>query len=349
MFNHTAIKALLGEFGDLFNTTELIRGNLSKRFYKADDAIDGILLSALTNLPCLLCGPPGVAKSLLIRTFCGMLGLETDQGAENRQYFEYLLNKFTEPTELFGPFVLETDGEGNQGLRRVDDGMLHTCRVAFLDEVFNGSSAILNTLLALMNEGKFHDRGDIRPSKLELIFGATNDPPEARELRAMYDRFVIRVHMDNVERTPDALATYIQTANVAQRPLDKNNEIFSDLLDRIVEFREEIGGRLAMPGTASALFDFTGKEGRSFLSNLSFIAGKAQADGVGSFSNRRIFQLCQVLLVRRLMRSNRDRQIGTALAFSEYEVIWKYFFDIPGVATESFEDVFDTTVTSGAK
>ncbi len=342
MFNQSAIVDLLNDYGTLFDQIERVRTNLTKRFHGADDAIEGVLLATLSDLPCLLYGPPGVGKSLLIRTFCGMLGLNTQQGTEGREYFEYLLNKFTEPTELFGPFRLESV-DGVQELRRVEDGMLHTCRVAFLDEVFNGSSAILNTLLALMNEGRFHDRGDIRESNLEMIFGATNFPPDTEDLLAVYDRFVIRVHMDNVERVPEELAAYLYTAAGAQRDLDEGSELFEDLLTRILEFRESLSERIALSGSASGAFDLNSEAGHTFLSNLSFIVEKAKADGVGSFSNRRIFQMCKVLLVRRLLEARRASNTNPALSFTDYQVIWKYFFDKPGVSSEGFEDVFDTT------
>jgi MoxR-like ATPase len=102
-----------------------------------------------------------------------------------------MLTKFTEPSEILGPIDIALLKEGRY-VRRTS-GMLPDCRVAFLDEIFKSNSAILNTLLTILNERKFYQDGQPTPVRLVMLFAATNDIPEQSELEAMADRFILKV------------------------------------------------------------------------------------------------------------------------------------------------------------
>jgi len=65
-------------------------------------------------------------------------------------FFERLLTRFTVPEEVFGPLSLKA--LENDILERKVEGYLPKADVAFLDEVFKANSAILNALLAVLNE-----------------------------------------------------------------------------------------------------------------------------------------------------------------------------------------------------
>ncbi len=161
------------------------RRDLKEYFIARDEQIDLAMLCAVSQEPLLLVGPPGTAKSDLVVKFTQSLGLDAGD------YFEYMLTKFTEPSEILGPIDISLLKEGRY-VRRTK-GMLPECRVAFLDEVFKSNSAILNTLLTILNERKFYQDGQPTPVKLLMLFAATNDIPDQSELEAMADRFVIKV------------------------------------------------------------------------------------------------------------------------------------------------------------
>lgn len=162
--------------------------HLKKTFVGKDDIIDlmGICLAGRENL--FLLGPPGTAKSAMVRALANLLEGKT---------FEYLLTRFTEPNELFGPFDIRKLREGD--LVTNTEGMLPEASLVFLDELLNANSAILNSLLMALNEKIFRRGKETRALPALLFIGASNHLPEDEALQALFDRFLLRVHCDNVD------------------------------------------------------------------------------------------------------------------------------------------------------
>src|SRR6201992_4260184 len=81
-----------------------VLAHLKELFVGKDEIIDlmGICLAGGENL--FLLGPPGTAKSATVRELSRMLDGQT---------FEYLLTRFTEPNELFGPFDIRKLRDGD--------------------------------------------------------------------------------------------------------------------------------------------------------------------------------------------------------------------------------------------
>lgn len=144
--------------------------------------VELLALAAVAGEHVLVIGPPGTAKSEAVRRMAKALG---------GRYFEYLLGRFTEPTEIFGPVDLVRLREGAVEVRTA--GMLPEAEIAFLDEVFLGSTAILNTLLGVLNERQFRRGHTVMSCPLRLCIGAANALPEDEALGAFADRFLVRV------------------------------------------------------------------------------------------------------------------------------------------------------------
>ncbi len=158
-----------------------LRKELSTRFPERREVIDGALCAVLAGEHVLLLGPPGTAKSALVRAIAQAFG---------GTYFERLLTKFSTPEELFGPISLAALEKDRYS--RVVTGKLPEAHFAFADEVFKANSAILNSLLTLVNERVFHNDGAPLICPLISLFGASNELPEGKELEALFDRFLLR-------------------------------------------------------------------------------------------------------------------------------------------------------------
>src|SRR5689334_7649724 len=117
---------------------------LTNHFLDKDEIIRLLMISVLAGEHMVLIGPPGTAKSAMIRMFARLV---------DARYFEYLLTRFTEPNELFGPVDIRAFREGTY-TRKVET-MLPESEIVFLDEIFRSNSAILNSLLTILNERKF--------------------------------------------------------------------------------------------------------------------------------------------------------------------------------------------------
>jgi MoxR-like ATPase len=162
---------------------------LKARFVERDEVIDLIALAAVAGEHLFLYGPPGTAKSALIREFAG---------AVRGRYFEYMLTRFSEPNEVFGPIDIARLREGV--VATVTAGMLPEAEFAFLDELFNANSAILNNLLTVLNERVYRRGAETHRLPLLSLFSASNALPEDEALEALFDRFLLRCPVDNLRR-----------------------------------------------------------------------------------------------------------------------------------------------------
>ena len=165
-----------------------IERELGARHFERRDVIRGMILALLTRLHVVLLGPPGADKSGLSRDLTSRIG---------GTYFEWLLTRMSTLEELFGPISLK--GLEQDSYRRITANKLPEAQIGFLDEVFKGSSAILNSLLAILNERVFHNDGQPMQVPLEMVVGASNELPEDREeLGALWDRFMLRFMVDYI-------------------------------------------------------------------------------------------------------------------------------------------------------
>jgi MoxR-like ATPase len=162
---------------------------LKQRFVGRDEVIDLIALAVVAGEHLFLYGPPGTAKSALIRQFA--LGVRG-------RYFEYLLTRFSEPNEIFGPIDLVRLREGT--VATVTTGMLPEAEFVFLDELFNANSAILNNLLTVLNERIYRRGAETHRLPMLSLFSASNRLPDDDALRALFDRFLLRCHVANLRR-----------------------------------------------------------------------------------------------------------------------------------------------------
>jgi MoxR-like ATPase len=159
----------------------------SKNLIERETLVELVALAAVAQEHVLIIGAPGTAKSEAVRRIARATG---------GNYFEYLLGRFTEPSEIFGPVDLRKLKDGI--VETETSGMLPEAEVAFLDEIFLGSTAILNTLLGILNERIFR-RGHTRVRcPLRVCVGASNALPADESLAAFADRFLVRLFVEPI-------------------------------------------------------------------------------------------------------------------------------------------------------
>lgn len=334
MFNPTEVGRLAADHKPVLQSLVAIERRLNERFYDLQPAVRALILSVASGEPLLLVGPPGTGKSKLIRAFCGMTGLydELNPGKEHEGYFEYLLTPFTEPGELFGYYDIGRAVQGG-GLARIDKHTMQKARVVYLDEVFNGSSAILNSLLTLMNERVLHDRGARIQAPLQCLFAATNQTPQTAELRAVFDRFVLRCTVENVAADPKILNELL---NVGWKETYGNNvqsgsrgsaQTYPNLLDQLAAFQGDIKAR----ATNGRL---TPQEDRAFYQQLAQHVKQVRDYELSQMSNRRLVKFAHIMLVHRVYEAVLNNELGasTAPALSlrlreELGLLPRYFLD----------------------
>jgi len=172
---------------DTIKRLNVVKRTLKDQFVDRETAVDLLALATVCHEHLLLIGSPGTAKTQLVSHYTQMIDARS---------FHYLLTRFTEPSELFGPLDLEKFQQGTYHIRT--ENMLPEAQVVFLDEVFQGSSAILNTLLTLANERIFYNGSERQRSPLLTMVGASNLLPDDPWLQAFADRFALRLHLPPV-------------------------------------------------------------------------------------------------------------------------------------------------------
>ena len=163
---------------------------LNTGLYEKEEAIRLALLSAVAGESIFFLGPPGTAKSMISSRIHHAF-------KEGTKYFEYLMNEFSTPDEIFGSVKLKGLDEGIY--EKNTTGYLPEANIAFLDEIWKSGPAILNTLLTIINEKKFRNGNKLEKVPLQILLAASNElPKEKAGLEALYDRFIIRTMVNPV-------------------------------------------------------------------------------------------------------------------------------------------------------
>lgn len=174
---------------------EQLLAALNDGMYEKEEAVRLSLLTAVAGESMFLLGAPGCAKSMIARRIAKAF---KPDGNNPVRYFEYLMNQFSTPEEIFGNLSIKAlcgEGENHkEEQRRLTEGFLPTADIAFLDEIWKANPPILNALLTIINERKFHNGSKVDDVPLKALFSASNElPAKDHGLEALYDRFILRL------------------------------------------------------------------------------------------------------------------------------------------------------------
>lgn len=215
---------------------------MSENMYEREKIIALSLLAGVAGMNTFLFGQPGTAKSLISRRISSAF--------EVHAYFEYLMNRFSTPEEIFGPVSIKALKE-DQYLRKTEH-YLARADFAFLDEIWKASPAILNTLLTLVNEKIFKNGDLIQNVPLNVLMSASNEIPEPNQgLDALYDRFILRLVVAPITQTQNFHAL-LQT-----KPTKNKVELTEGLKIKkaeLMQWREAIH-EVQLPSSILNIFD----------------------------------------------------------------------------------------------
>ncbi|SDM61583.1 MoxR-like ATPase [Catalinimonas alkaloidigena] len=193
---------------------------LSTGVYEKEEAIRLSLLTAVAGESLFLLGPPGVAKSLIARKLkFAFLGGTS---------FEYLMNRFSTPDEVFGPVSIKKLKDEDK-YERLTEKYLPGASIVFLDELWKAGPSIQNALLTVLNE-KIYRNGEqeVRVNVKGIIAASNELPAYGQGLEALWDRFLVRY-----------LIREIQTAGNFVQMITDTTDLYADSIADEDKINEE--------------------------------------------------------------------------------------------------------------
>lgn len=275
-----------------------IRMELNQLFVERAAEVEALLVCLVARQHMLLIGPPGTAKSALVRALCERIGAG---------YFSWLLTKFSTPEELFGPISLSALKAGRY--ERIITGKLPEAEVAFLDEIFKANSAILNSCLTVLNERLYHNNGGTVKCPLQFAVGASNEFPQGEELNALFDRFLVRFVVQYIsedagfERLLRGNHTSKTTLTAKELEAEQDAAAKVTIPDKVLA--EVVGLRRALAAEGIAVSDRRWRESLGLVKAAAHLAGRVEAE------NADLEVLCNVLWADAAQRSKVNEVVMT--------------------------------------
>ena len=178
---------------------------LNENLFEREEIVQLALLTTISGESIFLLGLPGVAKSLIARRIKEIF--------KDGNSFEYLMNRFSTPDEIFGPIAI-SKLKKDDTYERITEKYLPTADIVFLDEIWKAGPSIQNSLLTVINEKIYRNGQQEIEIPLKGLISASNELPAKGEgLEALWDRFIIRYLVKNIS-DPNKFNAFLSTENI---------------------------------------------------------------------------------------------------------------------------------------
>jgi len=175
---------------------------LNENLFEREEIVQLALLTTISGESIFLLGLPGVAKSLIARRIKEIF--------KDGNSFEYLMNRFSTPDEIFGPIAISKLKKYDT-YERITEKYLPTADIVFLDEIWKAGPSIQNSLLTVINEKVYRNGQQEIEIPLKGLISASNELPAKGEgLEALWDRFIIRYLVKNIS-DPNKFNAFLST------------------------------------------------------------------------------------------------------------------------------------------
>ncbi|EGQ20098.1 ATPase AAA-5 [Sporosarcina newyorkensis 2681] len=306
-----------------FAKLEEIKNALNAKFFERGKEVEGILVALLSRQHMLMIGPAGTAKSALSVELATII-----QGTE---YFQWLLTRFSTPEEVFGPLSLKDFEQGVY--KRNTATKMPEANLVFLDEIFKANSAILNSLLTLINERLFYNNGTPVKVPLMSVIGASNEYPEEGEgLEALFDRFLLRFELDYIADEMNFVSMMKGTSQSLVMPSMTMDELvqlqfFTDMVtipDEVYDTLSKIRNELRDEGIRPS--------DRRFKQSLSVLQAKAL------INQRQVVKVDDIVILENALWETVDQKDNVSLIVRSHaqDVVTRKLDTIQEEASEIF-------------
>lgn len=184
-----------------------IQNYLNAIAFERAPEIEGIILATISKSSCFFYGDVGTAKTYLIRNTTELLGM---------RMFDVLMSETVKPDAIFGPIDVPALAQGIQ--RTKYKNYAPDSEILFFDEIFKANSTVLNPLLWLINEKQYRNGDEgIIDCPLVATFAASNEIPSDDVLKAIYDRLLLRYHVEYIKNNKN-LKNMLRSNLTGNRP-----------------------------------------------------------------------------------------------------------------------------------
>jgi MoxR-like ATPase len=178
------------DLADIAARLRSLRDAVAQQFVARGEMAEAVTVALAAGEHVFVYGPPGTAKSSLLRLFAEGIG---------GKFWRIVLNPDITREDIVGPLDPTALKKGEW--RRRWAGFA-TADLVFLDEVWKSSPQVGNTLLDGLEERRVVAGEDEQAIPLLSAMAASNEIPDTKETQAAYDRFLIRLSVSYL-RDPD--------------------------------------------------------------------------------------------------------------------------------------------------